>query len=304
MNTNSDSHSFAAETLAIVGVGLIGGSIAAAVKQRGCVHKVIGVGRQPARLEGARQRGWLDAVTDDLAGAAREADLLVFCTPVSQIVEGVRTAAAACRPGTLLTDVGSVKGTICRELEQQPLPDGIEFVGSHPLAGSEKQGFEFADSELFRGRVCVVTPTARTSPAASARAARFWRALESRVVEMSPQAHDHALAETSHFPHLAAAVLATTLCPEHRQFAASGFRDTTRIASGDPDLWANILLQNTPEVLASLDKYASNLQNFRQALADGDATRLRRLLEIGKQCRDGLLSTGSAAGPGFSTDHA
>jgi prephenate dehydrogenase len=287
MNTSEESLSHTADTLAIVGVGLLGGSIAAAAKKRQSVRKVIGVGRQPARLEGARARGWLDAVTDDLAAAAREADLLVFCTPVQQIVAGVCQAARACRPGTLITDVGSVKGPICGELERG-LPSGVEFIGSHPLAGSEKQGFEFADAELFRGRMCVLTPTAGTSRGGLDRTARFWRSLEAHIVEMSPQDHDHALAETSHFPHLAAAALAATLCAEHRPFAATGFRDTTRIASGDPELWTQILLQNRAEVLASLDKYAATLRDFRRALADGEAETLKRLLEQGKQNRDAL----------------
>src|SRR5262249_54142738 len=145
----------------IVGVGLIGGSIAMALKGRGTARSVIGVGRSASRLQEARDRGIIDEGFVELAVAARRSDLLVFRTPVARIAAGVREAAAACRPGTLITDAGSVKGSICRDLSEE-LRSGVEFVGAHPLAGSEKQGFEFAEATLFEDRVCVVTPVTTT----------------------------------------------------------------------------------------------------------------------------------------------
>ncbi len=278
---------FIEETVAIVGVGLIGGSIAAALKQRGLARRVIGVGRSRTRLEAACRLGLLDDATEDLAEAGRRANLLVFCTPVDRIVAGVRDAARACRPGTLITDAGSVKGPICRELETG-LPPGIDFVGSHPLAGSEKQGFEAADPELFRGRVCVLTPLEQTPRIAVERVSRFWAALGAHTLEMTPRDHDHAVAETSHFPHVAAAALVAALSEDHRQLAASGFRDTTRIAGGDPDLWTSILIQNAAEVLSSLDKYARVLNAFRHALRVRSEEDLKRLLGDAKTSRDRL----------------
>ncbi len=274
-------------TVAIVGVGLIGGSIAAALKDRQPAVRVLGVGRDARRLEVARSRGLLDEAFVDLTAAAHMADVVVFCTPVDRIVAGVREAATACRPGALLTDAGSVKRRICDAFQEAP-GTGVEFVGAHPLAGSEKQGFEAADAALFENRVCVVTPTPQTTARAAQRVAAFWAALGARVLEMSPAAHDLALAQTSHLPHLTAAVLAATLAAENRGLAASGFRDATRIAAGDPNLWTAILLQNADDVLLSLARYDQVLDQFRAALLDRDAAALNQLLQTAKSNRDAL----------------
>jgi len=277
------------ERLAVVGVGLIGGSIALAARARGVARSVVGVGRKLARLEEAHCRGIIDEASTDLTAAARRADVLVFCTPVDRIAEGVRAAAAVCRAGTLITDAGSVKGCICRVLEKG-LPPGVEFAGSHPVAGSEKQGFEFADARLFENRVCVVTPVESTSREAVARVCAFWQKLGASVVEMSPEAHDAALAQTSHLPHLVAAALAATLSPENRPFAASGFRDTTRIASGDSELWSAIFLGNREQMLASLSRYEASLARFRQAIEQKDSTALKELLKAAKMNRESVAN--------------
>ncbi|HEY3968094.1 MAG TPA: prephenate dehydrogenase/arogenate dehydrogenase family protein [Planctomycetaceae bacterium] len=272
-------------TVAIVGVGLIGGSIALAIKQHAEAHTVIGVGRSASRLAEARRRGIIDEATIDLAAAARQSDLLIFCTPVDRIVSGVREAALACRPGTVITDAGSVKGGICRDLAAG-LPQGVAFVGSHPLAGSEQQGFEHADGKLFENRMCVVTPLPATPRETVARISEFWHGLGAKTIEMTPEAHDRALAETSHLPHLTAAALAATLAPENQILAATGFRDTTRIAAGDPDLWTAIFLGNREQMLSSLAKYDRHLDQFRQALEQNDAEGLKNLLKVAKMGRD------------------
>ena len=279
-------------TIAIVGVGLIGGSIALAAKRRGLASVVLGVGRDARRLDDARRRGILDEGILDLAAAARRADLLVFCTPVDRIAAGAREAAATCPTGALLTDAGSIKACICRDLERE-LPRGVDFIGSHPLAGSERQGFEHADARLFENRVCVVTPVENSSRAAIERIGAFWTSLGSKVVEMSPEAHDHALAETSHLPHLVAAAMAGTLSPQNRDLAASGFRDTTRIASGDPELWAAILFGNRKQVLDSMSRYDRSLSDFRRALEDGDLVALKQLLQAAKTNREQIDALGN-----------
>lgn len=289
MSTPSDFAASTISTLTIVGVGLIGGSLAAAVKARGLAGRIIGVGRDPAKLHGAIDRGWLDEATSDLPGAARQSDFIVFCTPVDRVVSGVHVAAEACRCNTLITDAGSTKAEICESL-QTGLPPGVEFIGSHPLAGSEKNGYENANPHLFANRVCVLTPHVGTSVSGLQRLRSFWSGLEARLIEMSPRAHDRAVAETSHFPHVAASVLASTLAPEHHALAARGFRDTTRIAAGDPDLWTSILMSNSDEVAQSLEKFAGVLQEYRTALQRRDAVALRRLLEHGKIIRDQLSS--------------
>ncbi|MGE5191706.1 MAG: prephenate dehydrogenase [Deltaproteobacteria bacterium] len=285
MSQPTDARSPDFETIAVVGVGLIGGSIALAVKARGLARAVLGVGRNGNRLEEARRRGVIDESVVDLRAAARRADLLMFCAPVDRIAAAVRDAAAACRPGTLLTDAGSVKACLCRDLASG-LPKGVEFVGAHPLAGSEKQGFEHADARLFEKRICVMTPVESNSRSAVERIGGFWKKLGATLIEMSPEAHDRALAETSHLPHLAAAALAATLSPANRELAASGFRDTTRVASGDPELWAAIFLENRAELLGSLSRYDALLARFRTALEQNDGAALKELLGDAKMRRD------------------
>ncbi|HEY1375198.1 MAG TPA: prephenate dehydrogenase/arogenate dehydrogenase family protein [Gemmataceae bacterium] len=276
-----------ADTLVIVGVGLIGGSAGLGARDRGVARRVVGVGRSAESLAAARRAGCIDDGTPDLAAAARDADLVLVCTPVDRVAEYVRAAAATCRPGTLLTDAGSTKDAIVRALDGG-LPPGVPFVGGHPLAGSEKRGPEHARADLFDGRLVILTPTPRTDPAAVERAGAFWRALGARVLHLSPQDHDDALAVTSHLPHLAAAALANTL-PEHlRSLTATGFRDTTRVAAGDPDLWAAIFAQNLGAVLAALGRLEERLTDYRHAIEHNDITTLRRLLAEAKAVRDGL----------------
>ena len=275
------------DTLAIVGVGLIGGSAGLAARERGVARRVVGVGRSAASLDTARRRGAIDAGTSDLAAAARDADLVLFCTPVDRIAEQVRAAAAACRPGTLLTDAGSTKDAIVRALDGA-LPAHVAFVGGHPLAGSEKRGPEHARADLFDGRVVVLTPTPRTDPGAIERVGAFWKRLGARVMLLGPQDHDDALAVTSHLPHLVAAALANTLPPHLHALAATGFRDTTRVAAGDPDLWAAIFGQNRGAVLHALAELADRLAAYRDALEHDDMRTLRELLVQAKAVRDAL----------------
>jgi prephenate dehydrogenase len=275
------------KTVVIVGVGLIGGSVAAALKRRGFSGRIIGVGRAEQRLAAAKSAGLIDAGSTDLAKAAAEADLMLFCTPVDKIVAGVREAARGCRAGALITDAGSVKAGICRELAGG-LPAGVTFIGSHPLAGSERQGFEHADGNLFEARVCVITPNAGTPADQLTRLQNFWHSLGSAVIELSPAEHDRALAETSHLPHVVAAALAATLSPGNRRLAASGFCDTTRIAAGDPDLWTAILLANSDEMAARLDTFGERVREFAAAIAKRDAAELKRLLQNAKAARESV----------------
>jgi prephenate dehydrogenase len=276
-------------TLTIVGVGLIGGSIGLAARRRGLAGRVIGAGRNENTLERARELGAIDHACLDLGEAVRRADVAVFCTPVTMIPEQVLAAAPTCGNGTLLTDAGSTKGAIVRALDCK-LPRGVCFVGSHPLAGSEKRGPEHADADLFQGRVTVVTPTPRTDPAAVARTVDFWKGLDSRVILMAPDDHDRALAMTSHLPHLLASALAGVLPPELRELAATGFRDTTRVAAGDPSLWTGIFLQNRAALIEALGKLQDQVIDFKKALMAGDEAAIDALLARGKRSRDALGS--------------
>ncbi len=273
--------------LAIMGVGLLGGSVAAAARARGVASRIIGIGRNADRLKSAVDAGIIDAYLTDVRTGEADWNFVVVGTPVDQIATDVRSIAAVSRPGTIITDVGSVKAPICRDVGH--LPDGqVHFVGSHPMAGSEKRGYEASRADLFVGRVTVVTPNTDTQASAVDSVRRFWESLGSLVVTMNAEAHDRAVATTSHVPHVAAAAVASILKPEQRQLAATGFRDTTRIASGDPEIWVPILLGNSAAVLAGLSELTDSLQSFKKALQEGDAERLRDLLQNGKTSRDAL----------------
>lgn len=282
--SSSTDAPFDAGTVAIYGVGLIGGSLAAALKRRGISRRILGVGRNGERLEAARTMGLIDESFVDPDAAARESDFLVFCTPVDQIAASVRRAAAHCRPDAILTDAGSVKGPICRALEGS-LPPGPTFLGAHPIAGSEKQGFEHSNPNLYDDKVCVLTPTASTPALVVERLRNFWSGVGSRVLEMSPDEHDAALALTSHAPHVIASALAAMLPEDHRKFAGRSFQLTTRIAAGDPDLWVAILRSNAAAVLPVLQQYQIILSLFRTELQDHDHSGLTSLLGAGAKTR-------------------
>ncbi len=276
-------------TLTIVGVGLIGGSIGLAAKRQRLAERIVGVGRRPEPLQFAQEHGILDAFTLHLAEGVRDADLVVFCSPVQFIVDQALAAAPHCPEGCLLTDAGSTKAAIVESLEEH-LPSGVSFVGSHPLAGSEKQGPEHALANLFDDRLTVVTQTPRTDRAALDKTTAFWQALGSRVRIMDPREHDRALATTSHLPHLVAASLASMLPTGLHALTASGFRDATRIAAGDPALWTGIFASNRSAVLDSLQYLEDQLAKFRLALQTNDQQRLSDLLDQAKRVRDALGS--------------
>jgi len=277
------------KTVVIVGVGLIGGSLAAALKQRKLATQIIGVGRNMARIQAARSAGLVDEAATDVRNVVDRADLIVFCTPVDSLVADIRQSlATSSQHGNgcslpLLTDVGSVKSPICEDLADVP-----SFIGSHPIAGSHRQGFEAADADLFDGRTCVLTPLASSPKPHVERLTRFWESIGMRTVQMSPAAHDQALAMTSHLPHVVAAALATTLSDENRTLTGTGFRDTTRIAAGDPDLWTAILMNNADQISAGIELVQQRLAMYREALINRDSTVVRQLLSNGQSSRKSL----------------
>lgn len=282
-------------SVAIVGVGLIGGSIGLAVRARKLAEKVIGAGSRAATLETARKLGAITDVAADLKSAVAGADLVVVCAPVGHIVEQVQKLAPLCRPGTLITDAGSTKAEIVGELARRAAEDknwsrDVPFIGSHPLAGNEKKGAQHAAAELFAGRTVVITPTAESRKEDRARLTDFWTALGAKVVEMPADEHDRALATTSHLPHLVAAAIAGATPEPYVALTAGGWQDTTRIAAGDPVLWRQILLANRDNVLAALDELTIRLSALRQAIETGNAAELEKLLAEAKRIRDAVGS--------------
>jgi prephenate dehydrogenase len=276
-------------TITIVGVGLIGGSIGLAVKQRRVAERVIGVGWRQPTLARARLLGAIDEGSVEIGPAVADADLVIFCTPVQVIATQILEAAPSYKEQALLTDAGSTKATITAAVDGR-LPAAVHFVGSHPLAGSEKRGPEHADANLFQHRLTVVTPTPRSDPNAVGRVCRFWEALGARVKIMTPQQHDQALALTSHLPHLVAAALVGILPAELQELTATGFRDTTRIAAGDPGLWTGIFLHNRQALLEALTRISDQLDRFQTALTTGEEGALTQLLDQAKKVRDALGS--------------
>lgn len=277
------------ETIAIVGVGLLGGSIGLAIRERHLARRVVGIGRDLARLREAENRHAVTEVTTDLAAGVRDANLVVICTPVENVVDFVKQIAPAVGKGTLITDVGSTKATIVAGADKA-LAGGTglwaSFVGSHPLAGSEKNGVLFAKSDLLEGRTVVITPSEDTNRDAADNVERFWQALGAKTVRMAPGEHDAAVAAASHLPHLIASALAAATPEGALPLTATGWGDTTRVAGGDVELWRQILLDNRLHTLNALKGFEKVLSDFRTALEAGDSAALAKLLTQGKRIRD------------------
>ncbi len=277
------------DTIAIVGVGLIGGSIGMALRQRNLARSVVGIGRRQASLRVARRVGAVTHTTIDLNKGVAEAELVIVCTPVGRIVEHARQAAQHCPERSLITDAGSTKLSIVAALDAG-LARGCRFLGGHPLAGSEKTGATSASADLFEGRVAILTPTKNTRAEDFDLLEEFWQSLGSVVVQMTPDEHDQALALTSHLPHAAAAALAMTVPEKYFRLSGPGLLDTTRVAAGDPELWRQILLFNRDNVLAALEQFGAKLTALHAAIRDNNAVEIARLLTLAKKNRDALGS--------------
>jgi len=276
-------------TVAIVGVGLLGGSLGMALRERRLARRVVGVGRRQAALDRALALGAADEATVDLRAAVREAELVVLATPVGAMVGVAREAADAMPRSALMTDVGSTKARLVSAIEG--LAGGrFRYVGAHPMAGSEKRGVDGAAAGLFDGALCFVTPTPRTDARALAAVSELWQALGARVRCLDPAEHDRLLASASHLPHLVAAALVNSTTPDALACAGPGFRDTSRVASGDPRMWADVCLQNRERILDALTRFEQQASALHRILSDGDEPLLLAWLESAKAARDHHLS--------------
>jgi prephenate dehydrogenase len=277
--------------ITILGVGLLGGSIGLAVKRRKLAHQTAGFVRRAASLKDCEKAGAADYVTTDLLAAVWDADLVILSSPLGQMRSLAERMLPALKPGAIVTDVGSVKCSVARELESLIANAGAHFVGSHPMAGAEKTGVSAARANLFVNAVCVVTPTKKTNRTALKRVERFWKALGSCVLELKPEAHDALVSRSSHLPHVLAATLANlVLDPAQPKFqaalCANGFRDTTRIASGSPEMWRDIALANRKNLARSLSIFVAELQKVQRLVKKGDAPAITKFFETAKQRRD------------------
>jgi prephenate dehydrogenase len=276
--------------VAIVGVGLIGGSLGLALRRCGVARRVVGIGRNAAHLRAAQDRQAVTEWTTDFDEGLSQADLVVVCSPVDMIAEHV-IAALRAAPRAVVTDVGSTKAEIVRRVVKQVGREvAARFVGGHPIAGSEQSGVAAARADLFEQRTVVLTPIPSTARACLQTVARLWRTVGARVVPMAPAVHDRLLARTSHLPHVVASALALTTDHSELPFAGTGWADTTRIASGSAPLWRAILMENRRETLRAIDRFCKSLQEFRRALQAADQHRLEQLLALAKKRRDALGS--------------
>ena len=274
--------------LAILAPGLLGGSVARAARARGAAKRIVLWARRPeVRIE-LRKQPWCDAVADTPEDAVRDASLVVIASPVDKIVPLAQQISATLPAGAVVTDVGSVKGEIAR-LGHAALHPGRHFIGAHPMAGSEKTGWEHSTDDLFAGRTCFVTPLPESDARAVDTVVAFWRELGSEVVTVTPDQHDEIVAHISHLPQIVASSLCAFLAtknPAWRNYAGGGLRDTTRIAGSDPQLWRSILEQNRDEVLRALRQFEDELHQFQIALSNRDYIEVVARLDRGKAYRD------------------
>jgi len=280
--------------LAVLGVGLIGGSFALALKQAGCVGEVTGIGRGLPNLEKAIELGVIDRYCRDLAAGVADADLVFVATPVQTIAPLVLELALHLKPGAIITDGGSVKESLIEAIEPQ-LPAGVHFVPGHPIAGTEKSGAEAAFPTLYQNRRCILTPTARTDPAALALVRRLWEVVGSEVVVMDAHKHDRILAAISHLPHMVAYALVNAVGSYDRfeenilEYSAGGFRDFTRIASSDPTMWRDIAESNREALLEMIERFEQHLAELKEDIRAADGPKLYDFFLRSKQLRDAIL---------------
>ncbi len=275
-------------TVCIVGPGLIGGSIGLGLKARKLVKTVIGVGHRASSLECARKMNAIDTGALQVEDAVRDADIIILATSVNQIVDLAKKIIPLMKSNAILTDVGSTKSFIVEQITRHLRKD-VAFIGAHPIAGSEQRGVEFASKDLFVGATCIITPL-DVQTKESETIAQLWRLLGARVMYLSPQLHDEILSFVSHTPHLVASCLINAIKKEYLDCGASGLRDTTRVASGDPELWVNIFKQNRENVIKSIDRFMVELNGFRKDLLNKDNVALLERLTRAKGSRDSVFT--------------
>ena len=279
------------ERVAIVGVGLIGGSFALALKQaQACAH-VVGAGRNPANLKLALERGVIDSIAADAVAGAHGADLVLLAAPVAQFPKLFRDVASVLGPKAIVTDGGSTKRDVIAAARAALGKKISQFVPAHPIAGAEKSGAGAASADLFRGKRVIMTPLCENSDSTLKKVEDAWSACGARIARMDPEEHDAILAAVSHLPHVLAYALVHEFASRENAaqlfaYAAGGFRDFTRIASSHPEMWRDVCIANRDRLLLELKKYADELGSIRKMLESGDAAGLEKLFAEAREARD------------------
>jgi cyclohexadieny/prephenate dehydrogenase len=298
------------ERLALIGVGLIGSSIAHAARRHGLVRSIVATARSEATRKRVVELGLADEVVETNAQAVRNADLVIVCIPVGACGMVAQEIAPHLAPGAIVSDVGSVKGSVVRDMAPH-LPPHVHFVPAHPVAGTEYSGPDSGFAELFVDRWCILTPPPGTDAQATERLAAFWRAFGAKLATMTPEHHDLVLAVTSHLPHLIAYTIVGTANElgevtesEVLQFSAGGFRDFTRIAASDPTMWRDVFLANKDAVLEMLGAFQEDLSRLTRAIRRGDGDALFEHFTRTRAIRRGIVNIGQdSAAPDFGRPH-
>ena len=273
---------------------MLGGSLGLAIQQRKLASRVEGFVRRSTSIKECEQLGVVHAAARELAPVVKDADLIILCTPLAQMRELTAQFLPHLKRGAIVTDVGSVKGSVVAELEKMITDAGAHFIGSHPMAGSEQTGPGAARADLFEKAICILTPTPRSSAVALKKVEEFWQAIGARTLRLTADLHDDFVSRCSHLPHVVAAELANyVLSPAHPKeqamLCANGFRDTTRIASGSPEMWRDIALANRQKLARVLGVFIEDLQEFQLALEKGDVRVIEEFFEKAKQRRDAWI---------------
>jgi len=277
----------------IIGVGLIGGSLAKVLKANKLAKEIHGAGRSRETLELALKLGVIDHMGQGLVHAVQDAELVVLASPVGSFERIVQELGPHLKKGAILTDVGSVKGGLVAKIEGL-LPPGVHYVPAHPIAGKEKSGVAEASEKLFQGAKCILTPTQKTDPVALDAVKSIWIAAGSQVIVMDPETHDHVFAAVSHLPHVAAYAMVCTVAElnagadNYLNFSGGGFRDFTRIAASSPEMWRDICLMNSKNIVEMIDRYQYALNKIKKAIHREDGERIEKFFRAASDVRKGL----------------
>lgn len=271
----------------IIGLGFIGGSLGLAIKERHIAKEVVGLSRSEATVKRALSLGIIDRGAVTMKDAVQDSDLIILTAPVLKIIDNAEQISAFLKKGAIVTDAGSTKKKIVKRIERL-LPHNVSFVGSHPLAGSEKSGLLYADKSLFKGAHCILTKTTRTNLKVLGRMKRFWEKLGMKVETMTPEKHDKIISRLSHLPHAVSIGLSNSVGKRDLHLAAGGFRDTTRIASSSPELWRDIFVTNRKNIIEGIRALKKELTKIEDALKDNNSSQLLRLFRKAKSIRDSI----------------
>ncbi len=294
------------DKVALLGIGLIGSSLSHAMRQKQLATSISGYARSAGTRSKAKEIGLVTSIHETAADAVRDADLVILCSPVGTYGPLAQEIAAALKPGAILTDVGSVKGAVVRDVLPH-VPHGVHFIPGHPIAGTEQSGPESGFAELFQNRWCILTPLPDADPDAVARLTAFWKGCGSNVETMTPEHHDLVLAITSHLPHLIAYNIVSTAADleevtdsEVIKYSAGGFRDFTRIAASDPTMWRDVFLNNKDAVLEMLGRFSEDLSALQRAIRWGDGETLFNIFTRSRAIRRSIIAAGQdTAAPDF-----